>query len=100
NTALDAVVREPSSPTVLGRTNYAGCAGLAGRGTSRYWTPYEGIFTNRSQHPLGRIPDGTSNTLLVGETTGGRENGRRMYLATWMGRGTMVTWGGLPPGGE
>jgi prepilin-type N-terminal cleavage/methylation domain-containing protein/prepilin-type processing-associated H-X9-DG protein len=100
NTDTDFVALEPSDPTVLGRTNYAGCAGLAGHGTSAYWGKYEGIFTNRSRTALGRIPDGTSNTLLVGETDGGRENSQRVALATWMARGMMATWGGLPRDGQ
>src|SRR5262249_46547423 len=49
NTWIDAVILAPSNPTVLGRTNYGGCAGLAGRGTSQYWSMYEGVFTNRSE---------------------------------------------------
>jgi prepilin-type N-terminal cleavage/methylation domain-containing protein/prepilin-type processing-associated H-X9-DG protein len=99
NTWFDAVMLSPSDPTVLGRTSYLGCAGLSGRGTSQYWSRYEGIFTNRSETALGRLPDGTSQTLLLGELDGGREEGRRMAHGSWMGVGTMPTWGGLPRGG-
>src|SRR4029077_3502652 len=70
NTDGDAYILDPSNPTVFGHTNYAGCAGLAGRGTSKYWAQYEGIFTTRSATALARIPDGTSNTLLLGEAIG------------------------------
>jgi prepilin-type N-terminal cleavage/methylation domain-containing protein/prepilin-type processing-associated H-X9-DG protein len=102
NTNGDGVVHDPSDPIVLGRANYAGCAGLAGHGTSQYWGKYEGIFTNRSHWSLREITtlDGTSNTLLLGETTGGRDNGQRIYLPTWMGRGVQPTWSGLPADGQ
>jgi prepilin-type N-terminal cleavage/methylation domain-containing protein len=100
NTDADAYVLDPSDPTVLGRTNYVGCAGLAGRGTSQYWSRYEGIFANRSQSALSRIPDGTSNTLLLGEFDGGRENGQRMYLRSWMAAGVVPTMSGLARDGQ
>jgi prepilin-type N-terminal cleavage/methylation domain-containing protein/prepilin-type processing-associated H-X9-DG protein len=100
NTFGDGVVLDPSKPQVLGRTNYTGCAGLAGRGTSLSWARYEGIFTNRSENSLSRIPDGTSNTLLLGEIDGGREDGRRMYLPSWMRAGVTPTWSGLPRDGQ
>jgi prepilin-type N-terminal cleavage/methylation domain-containing protein len=96
NTNVDADILDPSDPTVFGRSNYAGCAGLAGRGTSQYWSKYEGIFTNRSRTTVVQIRDGTSNTLFLGETVGGHQNGQRMYLPTWMGRGVQPTWSGLP----
>jgi prepilin-type N-terminal cleavage/methylation domain-containing protein/prepilin-type processing-associated H-X9-DG protein len=100
NTDIDWVALDPSDPTVLGRTNYLGCGGLAGRGTSQYWSKYEGVFTNRSQNALGRIPDGTSNTLLLGELIGGRTSGRRWALHSWMGTAATPTWGGLAPDGQ
>jgi prepilin-type N-terminal cleavage/methylation domain-containing protein len=96
----DSVLLPVSDPTVLGRTSYAGCAGLAGKGTSQYWSRYEGIFSNRSQTSLSRIPDGTSNTLLLGEKVGGRVNGQRVALTAWMGSGVVPTWGGLPADGR
>jgi prepilin-type N-terminal cleavage/methylation domain-containing protein len=100
NTNEDAMILDPTSTTVLGRTNYFGCAGLAGHGTSQYWSKYEGIFTNRSKTSLGRIPDGTSTTILLGEELGGTENGRHMYVAAWMGFGGEPTWSGLPRDGQ
>jgi prepilin-type N-terminal cleavage/methylation domain-containing protein/prepilin-type processing-associated H-X9-DG protein len=100
NTDLDAILLAASDPTVLGRTNYLGCGGLAGRGTSRYWSQYEGVFTNRSRNALVCITDGTSNTLLLGEWIGGRENGRRGALSSWMATGAVPTWGGLARDGQ
>lgn len=68
---------------VLGRSSYTGVAG--------YYAPsvypdYKGFFTHKSDAyaSLGRCPDGTSNTLLFGEITGG-------HIA-WGGSG------GLPDG--
>jgi hypothetical protein len=94
------VVLPPSDPTVLGRSNYAGCAGLAGRGTSQYWSKYEGIFTNRSRTSFASIVDGTSHTLLLGEFTGGRVNHQRMYLRSWMCAGVVPTMSGLAADGQ
>jgi prepilin-type N-terminal cleavage/methylation domain-containing protein/prepilin-type processing-associated H-X9-DG protein len=100
NTDVVAYSLDPSNPTVLGRSNYAGCAGLAGQGTSQYWSKYEGIFTNRSRTALARISDGTSNTLLLGEFDGGRENGQRLFVRSWMCAGVVPTWSGLPADGQ
>jgi prepilin-type N-terminal cleavage/methylation domain-containing protein/prepilin-type processing-associated H-X9-DG protein len=100
NTDFDAVLLPPSDPTILGRSNYAGCAGLAGRGTSQYWSRYEGIFTNRSRTRIADITDGTSNTLLLGEKDGGRQNGQRVASAAWMGIGVLPAWSGLPGDGQ
>jgi prepilin-type N-terminal cleavage/methylation domain-containing protein len=100
NTNEEAVIRDPNDPTVLGRTNYFGCAGLAGRGTSQYWSKYEGIFTNRSRTTFASISDGASNTLLLGEAMGGRQNGQHMFVASWFGAGVEPTWSGLPRDGQ
>jgi prepilin-type N-terminal cleavage/methylation domain-containing protein len=100
NTWFDVIGLDPSNPTVFGGSNYFGCAGLGARGTSEYWSKYEGIFSNRSQTPLVGITDGTSNTLLLGEAYGGNDHGRRVALLSWMGIGALTTCGGLPRGGE
>jgi prepilin-type N-terminal cleavage/methylation domain-containing protein/prepilin-type processing-associated H-X9-DG protein len=99
NTNVDAVFLDPTNPAVIGRTNYHGCGGLAGHGTSQYWSSYEGVFTNRSQVSLDRITDGTSNTLLLGENHGGRENGHRKIPGNWIRVGGIPTWHGLPRDG-
>jgi prepilin-type N-terminal cleavage/methylation domain-containing protein len=96
NTHSDFVILPPDDPMPPGRSSYAGCAGLAGRGTSRAWGPYEGLFSNRSATALARVPDGTSQTLMVGEYDGGRKNGQRLTHASWVAAGAMPTWGGLP----
>jgi prepilin-type N-terminal cleavage/methylation domain-containing protein len=99
DTRSDFVILPPDDPAPPGRSSYAGCAGLAGRGTSRAWEKYEGVFSNRSATALARISDGTSQTLLAGELSGGRKDGRRLIHASWMGVGAVPTWGGLPSEG-
>jgi|LakMenEpi03Aug12_release.lakeMendotaPanAssembly.Ray.scaffolds.fasta_scaffold31781_6 prepilin-type processing-associated H-X9-DG protein len=50
----------------FGKTNYLGCQGGGPN------TIYAGVFTNRSKNGMGRIPDGTSNTIAFGEACGTR----------------------------
>ncbi len=114
-----------ASPAIplLGRSNYAGVAGAAGRGTNTAtpffnppfqptalpfnWNTFEGVLTNRSAVTLGQltVQDGTSNTLLFGETTIGNEPlnapfasqpvNTRHFESAWMGAGSLPTIGGL-----
>jgi prepilin-type N-terminal cleavage/methylation domain-containing protein len=53
---------------VVGRSNYIGMGG--------YYAPsaypqYKGFFTHMSNNSLGRVLDGTSNTIMFGEMAGG-----------------------------
>jgi prepilin-type N-terminal cleavage/methylation domain-containing protein len=74
----------------LGRTNYIGVAGYGGAASSNF----QGIFTNRSKVRMTAISDGTSNTLLFGESLGGEATGTRLRSLGWMGSGAMPTaWG-------
>jgi prepilin-type N-terminal cleavage/methylation domain-containing protein/prepilin-type processing-associated H-X9-DG protein len=82
----------------FGRTSYCGMIGMAGRGTNTTLLNagrYEGLFTNRSQNSLARVPDGTSNTLLFGEALGGVTNGQRQYTGSWMGFPLLGTFLGM-----
>ncbi len=82
----------------LGRSNYVGVAGGMGN-VSGGWNLYQGALCNRSKNRIPHILDGSSNTLLFGETIGGKRkesNGSftREFSHSWMGSGTMATaWG-------
>lgn len=83
----------------LGRTNYVGVAGC-GLGDHPILRRYEGVYTNRTQHTLtSGLPDGTSNTLLYGETGGTRwQSGPDTSDLSWMAAGGMGTYLGLRRG--
>jgi prepilin-type N-terminal cleavage/methylation domain-containing protein len=86
------------TPTQLGRTNYVGVAGYWGNlPTSATADRYQGAFSNRTTHSLASIEDGTSNTLLFGETMGGKDDNTSapQFGQTWIGSGAMITGGGL-----
>ncbi len=103
--------------TDMGRTNYLGVGGAAGRGTNtavlyqpsqtpRYpvdvpggWSRYEGVFTNRSKTRMTDIVDGTSTTFMICEYTYLRGTGAgfvRLAYTPWISTGSASTWGGLP----
>lgn len=114
-----------ASPAIpnLGRCNYFGCSGVAGKGTNSFtpfpilsapynWNTFEGVLCNRSVLSLGQltVQDGTSNTLMFGESAGGNEPiyppystqpvRTRHYEASWMGAGSLPTIAGLMSGRE
>jgi prepilin-type processing-associated H-X9-DG protein len=95
---------------VFGRTTYFGVSGTASRGTHNVAPPfslqlssYEGAFTNRSAHSVGAILDGTSNTLMFGESLGGLSLGSNgpqlVFIWPWLGSTVMDTRFGLPATG-
>jgi prepilin-type processing-associated H-X9-DG protein len=80
-----------------GLTNYIGCAGALGEVSGFYGT-YSGAFYVDSNVPVANIQDGSSNTILFGETLGGAETGTRDWALAWMGSGSMPTaWNLLTP---
>jgi len=81
--------------TTLGRTNYVGVNGYYGSGVGD--DPLEGLFLNRTFRNLANVTDGTSNTLLFGETIGDAQapNTPQGFSFTWMGVGYLPTAYGL-----
>jgi prepilin-type N-terminal cleavage/methylation domain-containing protein/prepilin-type processing-associated H-X9-DG protein len=77
-TANSAVGSSAPGRLVLGHTNYLGVGG------DFRSSQYQALFHYNSKNSIGRVPDGTSNTILFGETWGS-------YVA-WNGSG------GIPSG--
>jgi prepilin-type N-terminal cleavage/methylation domain-containing protein len=78
--------------TVFGKTNYIGVAGRSGLTVDTY----KGCFYNRSQEQLGRMTDGTSNTMLFAEycSKGPPASGWQNVTPAWMSAGYFpIAWG-------
>jgi len=99
----------PPGGIPMGITTYLGVAGSRGDGYigldgsgnpiyDPFYTQYAGFFNNRSQTSLASVPDGTSNTLMIGECIGnypaGILNGTSSSNA-FMGVGAGLTKYGL-----
>jgi prepilin-type N-terminal cleavage/methylation domain-containing protein/prepilin-type processing-associated H-X9-DG protein len=86
-----------------GITNYAGNGGSRGEGWNgsgydSYYAQFAGLFGNRTKNSLARVGDGTSNTLLIGETIGNTSSngtGSLDNCNSWMGWGASFTKYGL-----
>jgi prepilin-type processing-associated H-X9-DG protein len=81
-------------------TNYVGVAGARGNNLvyrDPVWSPYAGLFDNRTSVSLTLVSnaDGTSNTLMFGEGTGLMAGGVILEAWSWMGIGAMPTMRGL-----
>ena len=85
------------TPAGLGRTNYLSNMGRMGFTGAGVVDTLEGPFSNRSQTKILGIADGTSNTLLFGESVGGLPVPSRVYSYAWMGMGHMVASWGINP---
>jgi hypothetical protein len=80
----------------LGRTNYLPSSGAIGYSSDSFWNTYVGPFYSRSKSKLGNMYDGTSNTILFGESLGDKATGTRTRAFSWMGAGTQCTAWSLP----
>jgi prepilin-type N-terminal cleavage/methylation domain-containing protein/prepilin-type processing-associated H-X9-DG protein len=86
----------PATARPLGRSDYVGVAGYFGNLPLPTPTRLEGVFSNRTKCRLAEITDGTSQVLLFGELTGGKDPAfLRAY--SWMGSGSFLTFYGLTP---
>ena len=94
------------APYAWAWTNYFGVAGTGAAGTHNAALPfgiaisqYVGVFTDRSTNTVTDITNGTSNTLMFGESQGGLYNGQPTFLYPWIGSCVMDTRFGLPATG-
>jgi prepilin-type N-terminal cleavage/methylation domain-containing protein/prepilin-type processing-associated H-X9-DG protein len=95
-------IHYPDVDTLMGRTNYTGVAGAAGTignptGVLATFARFEGVMYNRSEVTLGQLTvmDGTSNTLLFGESLGRQGTATPDFAWVWFGCGAMGTGYGL-----
>jgi prepilin-type N-terminal cleavage/methylation domain-containing protein len=91
STGLLQGVYEPngSGGQNLGRTNYVPNSGsygyVAANPGFNYLQAYVGPLYDRSHNKLGNLYDGTSNTILFGETLGDAQTGIRQWSHSWFG---------------
>jgi prepilin-type N-terminal cleavage/methylation domain-containing protein/prepilin-type processing-associated H-X9-DG protein len=110
---IDFVWDWPNFGHEMGGSNYVANSGYLGTGSGfdsvakpnpfqRCATPratkWEGPYYANSKTTL-LMPDGTSNTIAFGESIGGSAFARDFRMS-WMGAGTVATYGGLPPTGN
>jgi prepilin-type N-terminal cleavage/methylation domain-containing protein len=96
----------PYDSLPAGRSNYTGCSGLYSnqiQGISfegLSLNKYAGIFDNRLVVTLDDVvnADGSSNTLMIGETLAGSGLSRRWEVLAWFGAGVLPTYWGLGRG--
>jgi prepilin-type N-terminal cleavage/methylation domain-containing protein len=91
--------------TPFGVTNYVGVAGMCNNNMAPDYKQYKGVFGNHTKNRLTDIIDGTSNTLLIGETCGHRVTNNpylgqgpstaNEYDLAWIGAGAIYTRRGL-----
>lgn len=86
----------PPESSALARTNYVGIAGGFGK-IGNGWDKWRGAFGVRSKNDYRDMTDGTSNTMLFGETIGGYNGttGAFEFTMSWMGVGMIPTAYGI-----
>jgi len=104
NPAYGAVLWYFPGYSALGKTNYIGVAGALGTGChtaspsdgpGANLQKYEGFFFNNSKTSIANCIDGTSNTLMFGESIGGSTGAGLNVKHTWAGSGALGTKFGL-----
>jgi prepilin-type N-terminal cleavage/methylation domain-containing protein len=76
----------------LGRSNYVGVGGGAlGVSGGAFGSLFKGPMFLNSATKLTDILDGTSNTMLFGESLGGSSVGTRDFALAWLGCGSLST---------
>lgn len=85
----------------LGATDYIANAGALGNVSSSgdtFYGQWVGPFYQASAVSIVAITDGTSNTLMFGESLGGTNQGSRDFNLAWMGAGCLPTaWDLIDP---
>jgi prepilin-type processing-associated H-X9-DG protein len=84
----------PASTYPFGRTNYVGVAGGIGR-VNNGWDTWAGMMLSQSLLTVEKVTDGSSNTLMFGETIGGAAGDSNGSSFAWIGVGMMPTAYGL-----
>jgi len=103
-----ALAKNADGGDLIGRTNYVGVSGQMGYIGHPYYDGRRGILHNRARVQSKHITDGTSHTLLFGESVGGLQLApsdpddpsspvtlQRMCSFSWMGCGALPTGWGL-----
>jgi prepilin-type N-terminal cleavage/methylation domain-containing protein len=93
----------PNNPDVnqaLMHTNYLGCAGRLGyipNHADKIQRNLGGVFVNTKINKVKDLKDGTSHSLMFGESLGDLSPTGREYVHSWVGCGSMPTaWGFAP----
>jgi prepilin-type N-terminal cleavage/methylation domain-containing protein len=80
----------------LGKTNYLGVSGVLGEVDDGGWNRLRGIFNSRSKTKFRDITDGTSSTLMFGESVGDNPPGGPFGVSlAWMSIGGLPAVQGL-----
>jgi hypothetical protein len=80
----------------FGRSSYLGVMGCFSYATGMApYNLYRGMLMNRSNLTLGQVTvkDGTANTLMFGESLGGKGVGDRDWANSWWVGGMVCYWG-------